>query len=175
MLFQGKSFGKLNGTFNFILYDGSSNLLYSVNYTQLPPWPANSSLGYSIVPKDMSPFGNPSDGTLWVGSANLGGSPGSDDPNTSPTGSAVVSTCPYPSQNYQPITPTTPTGTIPTAPTSVTTPTTPTTGIPAETNSGTPASNGGLWWIALIVIGVVLIVVGVVVWYYTTKYRSEVM
>ena len=64
----------------------SGATVFSFQYGVNPPWPVTAAgLGFSLVPADASAavaYGNPA---YWRVSANLGGSPGADDPAPSST------------------------------------------------------------------------------------------
>ena len=63
------------------LKDSSGATFYSVTYNDKAPWPAGADgNGFSIVPTDPNINPDPNNSFNWRGSANTGGSPGSDDP-----------------------------------------------------------------------------------------------
>ena len=63
--------------------------IFSVTYDEVAPWPvAPDGYGFSLVPKSPGLAPAPDNGAGWRASANLGGSPGADDP--SPAIPAIV-------------------------------------------------------------------------------------
>lgn len=56
-------------------------VITTVSYDDEAPWQlAPDALGYSLVPTEINPTGNPDDFTYWRTSANIHGSPGENDP-----------------------------------------------------------------------------------------------
>lgn len=80
---DGKNFGRLsNGGEDLILRDYQQNDFLSVSYSDDAPWPELADgPGYSLVPTETNPTGDPSDPAYWMLSYDNGcGSPGTDDP-----------------------------------------------------------------------------------------------
>jgi hypothetical protein len=69
-----------NGGEEFLLEDASGNPLIHFTYSDELPWPLEADgQGYTLVPTEANPTGNPADYTYWKASAYVGGSPFSDD------------------------------------------------------------------------------------------------
>jgi hypothetical protein len=66
------------------LLDGNNDVIFSVTYDDVPPWPVQADgSGNSVVPLNPESFSTPinaSSGAEWRKSTNLGGSPGAIDP-----------------------------------------------------------------------------------------------
>ncbi len=77
-----------------ILRDVAGNVIVSVTYgtaASVPPWPGTpDGSGFSLVPVNPNSNPNPDNPSYWRASANVGGSPGADDP-TAPTPPLVLS------------------------------------------------------------------------------------
>ncbi|MDZ7633821.1 MAG: CotH kinase family protein [Bacteroidales bacterium] len=78
---SGNYSGNLSNAGEFILInDKNSNTLVSFAYSDDPPWPAEADGGgYSLVPVETNPTGNPGDHAYWKRSGKTGGSPFADD------------------------------------------------------------------------------------------------
>jgi hypothetical protein len=81
----GEYYGQLdNGGERVALVDASSDTLISVRYNDKSPWPLEpDSTGQSLVAKIRIPSGDPNLPEYWTTSANIGGSPGANDPVSS--------------------------------------------------------------------------------------------
>jgi CotH kinase protein/Fn3 associated/Lamin Tail Domain/Concanavalin A-like lectin/glucanases superfamily/Immunoglobulin I-set domain/Chitobiase/beta-hexosaminidase C-terminal domain/Bacterial TSP3 repeat len=90
LLVNGVYTGKLdNGGETLRLSTLFGNTIVAVTYNDRAPWPiAADGYGFSIVPRNTAEPDNSDNGAHWRASANLGGSPGADDPT--PTVAPVV-------------------------------------------------------------------------------------
>ena len=79
---QGIFKGKLADSGETItLADAFGTSVLSITYNDRAPWPeAPDGLGFSLVPKDPDAAPAANDGAQWRASAQIGGSPGADDP-----------------------------------------------------------------------------------------------
>jgi hypothetical protein len=69
-----------NGGENIVLCDFEGDTLYAVRYNDQVPWPLSADgEGYSLVPKEINPVGDPDDPANWRASIHIHGSPGLDD------------------------------------------------------------------------------------------------
>ncbi len=60
--------------------DPDGSIVTAVSYDDAAPWPADADgSGYSLVPVDSDPAGDPNDPAYWRLSTEIGGSPGFDD------------------------------------------------------------------------------------------------
>jgi hypothetical protein len=79
-------FGEYNGQLDnggerVTLTDASGDTLISVRYNDKPPWPVEpDTTGQSLAARNANGMGNPDSPDYWTASANIGGSPGADDP-----------------------------------------------------------------------------------------------
>lgn len=78
---SGNYSGNLSNAGEFILiHDKNRNTIVSFTFSDDPPWPAEADGGgYSLVPVENNPTGNPDDHTYWKRSGKTGGSPFADD------------------------------------------------------------------------------------------------
>jgi hypothetical protein len=82
VVFHGVYSGRLanEGEAISLLLPAAGKLL-SVDYRDTPPWPAAADgHGFSLVPRVSNPAASSDNGQDWRASANVGGSPGTDDP-----------------------------------------------------------------------------------------------
>ena len=82
---QGVYSGKLaNNGERISLHAASGGEIFSVNYSDAPPWPAAADgSGFSLVPLGVSGNADLDNGLSWRASAVRGGSPGAEDPSPS--------------------------------------------------------------------------------------------
>ncbi|MCX6181512.1 MAG: CotH kinase family protein [Bacteroidetes bacterium] len=70
-----------DGGDELLLKLANGDTLINVNYLNDSPWPTQANgFGPSIVPTLVNPIGNQNDGTKWVASYAVNGSPGADEP-----------------------------------------------------------------------------------------------
>ena len=85
--------GKLSNSGETVtLADAAGHIVRSVTYEVTGTWPSSADgLGYSLVPVVTDHNGPANDdGQSWLPSKNRGGSPGGDDPNSSPSGFRLI-------------------------------------------------------------------------------------
>jgi hypothetical protein len=77
----GEYTGQLeNNGERIVLLNASGDTVVNIRYNDKSPWPEEpDSLGYSLVPTEYNPTGNPNDPANWRASYLINGSPGKDD------------------------------------------------------------------------------------------------
>jgi hypothetical protein len=80
---SGNYSGQLSNSGEYILVtDPGGHEIFSLTYSDNSPWPSEADgIGYSLVPKQLNPVGNPNEAEYWRKSLNIGGSPFADDVN----------------------------------------------------------------------------------------------
>jgi hypothetical protein len=80
---SGNYSGQLSNSGEYILVTApDGHEIFSLTYSDNSPWPSEADgSGYSLVPKQINPVGNPNESNYWRKSLNIGGSPFADDAN----------------------------------------------------------------------------------------------
>ncbi len=78
---SGNFSGNLSNAGEYVLInDRNRNRIISFTFSDDPPWPAEADGGgYSLVPVESNPTGNPDSYSYWKHSGRIGGSPFADD------------------------------------------------------------------------------------------------